>query len=261
MPLLPPLRARRLLPALAAPLLSALLACLSTTAWADPNDYVLDLDFTQGEHELEAKLGAASGLRGGGGSAQAAALSWGIGATSQWMTEVYGQFAHPLGDTGTGGFDSVSWENVFRLFEPGEHAVNVGASLEIEKPRLSAEGWNITVGPMLQSDIDQLQVNLNLLALRAAGAVPSVPNQVLYQAQLRYRSEGALDFGVQAFGNLRGSETSSTASAHAHRMGPAIFGSHHLGSGQAISFNVALLFGLSDGAPERTLRAQIEYEY
>jgi hypothetical protein len=44
-------------------------------------------------------------------------------------------------------------------------------------------------------------------------------------------------------------------------MGPAIFGKYSLGGGQGITWNAALLFGLTSGSPDRNFRMQVEYEF
>ena len=46
-----------------------------------------------------------------------------------------------------------------------------------------------------------------------------------------------------------------------HKLGPAIFGKIGLGNKQAIRYNAALLYGVSDAAPDHTFRMQAEYEF
>jgi hypothetical protein len=44
-------------------------------------------------------------------------------------------------------------------------------------------------------------------------------------------------------------------------MGPAVFGKLDVGQKQAIKYNAAMLFGVSDTAPDHTFRMQVEYEF
>jgi hypothetical protein len=44
-------------------------------------------------------------------------------------------------------------------------------------------------------------------------------------------------------------------------MGPAVFGKLMLGEHDAIKYNAAWLVGMTDAAPDSTLRMQIEYEF
>jgi len=237
------------------------LCTASMAACADPNDYVLDLDFSAGEQELEAKMGAASSAPAGQPAAQAIALAWGRALGNQWLTELYGQFANQVNGAGGGGLDAVSWENIVRFAEPGEYAVDAGVTLEIERSRAASEGWKVTLGPLLQKDIDELQVNANILLTRQFGAQAAPPLQVSYQFQVKYRATPLLEPGVQALGGLRLAAPGGSALPRDHRAGPAVFGRYRLGQGRAIQYNAALLFGLAHGAPDTTLRAQVDYEF
>ena len=51
------------------------------------------------------------------------------------------------------------------------------------------------------------------------------------------------------------------ANQQIHRLGPAIFGKHNLGGGQAIVYNAALLFGATQASPDMNFRMQVEYEF
>jgi hypothetical protein len=237
------------------------IAGLPRVAHADPNDYVIELDINKGEREFDSKLGAASSAPDGTPAAQAAALAWGMGVTDRWFSEGYVQFANQVAGTNGGGLDSVSWENVVRFTEPGEYPVDFGAVVEMEKQRADSQGWKVTLGPMVQADVQGFQLNANLLFVRVLGADVNPPLQVEYQYQVRQRSGHGVDFGVQGFGGVRSTDEFGHAVSQGHRVGPALFGRHRTGPGQAIKYNVGLLFGLSDGAPRQTLRAQIEYEY
>jgi len=248
-----------------APLLASGLALLALAgpARADPNDYVLDLDFTAGERELEAKIGSASRVPDGTRAASAAALAWGAGVNDYWFTELYVQLASAGVNPGNdgGGLDGFSWESVVRLAEPGQWPVDVGAAIEIERPRAGSQGVKFSVGPMLQKDFDQVQVNFNLLFTRVVDSDQSPGTQIGYQFQVRYRSDPVLDFGMQALGDMGTWNHWGTPSGQSHRIGPALFGRYRLGPGRNIGYNAALLAGMSHGAPDATFRAQIDLEY
>jgi hypothetical protein len=55
------------------------------------------------------------------------------------------------------------WENKFQLTETGKYPVHVGFMLEIERPEDRSEGDEYKWGPLLQSEFDPWQANLNLL--------------------------------------------------------------------------------------------------
>ena len=66
------------------------------------------------------------------------------------------------------------------------------------------------------------------------------------QWQAKYRWHQAFEFGAQGFGDMGRWNHFDPTSEQSHRMGPAIFGKYNLGGGQAIVWNAALLFGLTD---------------
>lgn len=252
-------RVRALAPGLV--LAATALSALPHDAWADPNDYVLTLDFAGGENEIETKAGAATTARAGAPAGEAAAFGWGRGVSDTWFTEVYVQFANSTDGAHGGGLDTVSWENVVRFSEPGQWPVDVGATVEIERPRAGSQGWKVTAGPLLQKDFDQVQVNANLLVARSFDGGPYQPTQLSYQFQVRYRSDPRLDFGLQALGNMATWNHWGSPGGQAHRLGPAIFGTHRLSARSNLDYNAAILLGVSRAAADATLRAQIEYEF
>jgi len=228
---------------------------------ADPNDYVLTLDYAGGEHEIETKSGVASTARDGTAAGEAAAFGWGAGVSDTWFTEVYAQFANRAAGNVGGGLDAVSWENIVRFSDPGEWPVDAGATVEIERPRAGSPGWKITAGPLFQKDIDQLQVNANFLLQRQFDGGPGMATQLSYRLQARYRSDPRLEFGMQAFGDVGAWNHWGNPRGQAHRLGPALFGERRLSPSGGLRYNAALLLGASRGAADVTLRAQIEYEY
>lgn len=248
-----PVRAQHALGAL-----SLALAC--TVAHADPNDYVLTLDFEKGEREFDAKLGAASHAPNGTPSAQAAAISWGAGLQEYWFSEWYLQYTNKVDGT-SNGISSASWENRFRFTEEGELPFQLGAVLELEKERVMSQGWNITFGPLVQWDIDRFQFNANALFTRQYGATHDLNAQFGYQYQVKYRYRPEFEFGMQGFGDVGKWDSWGDPGPQSHRLGPAVFGEFRLGGGRTFGYNTAFLMGTSSGAPNYTVRAQLEIEY
>ena len=242
-------------------LLALALPALPHVARADPNDYVLTMDYTGGQREIETKVGGATSARNGTAAGEAAALAYGQGVSDAWFSEVYIQFANSrLGAQG-GGLEALSWENVIRFSEPGQWPIDVGATVEVEKPRAGSQGWKVSAGPLLQKDFDQIQVNANLLLARSFNAGEGELTQLSYQFQMRYRSDPRLDFGMQALGDMGAWNHWGRPGGQAHRLGPAIFGGQHLGAGRSLEYNVALLMGVSRAAADATLRAQVDVEF
>ncbi len=229
------------------------------SVFASPADYVYTPTVTKGEREIDLKYGTASPVDGS--SAQASSIGFGYGATDSWFTEVYLKKER----NGTQNSTLAEWENKFQLTETGEYPVDLGFVTELEAPLTRGVPWELRMGPLLQKEFGKLQLNGNLLFVRAFGApdetgVPYTTN-LAYQWQAKYRWQTALDFGLQGIGEVGTWNRWSQQVNQVHQMGPAIFGKFSLGNRQAIRYNAALLFGNSTVSPNHTFRMQVEYEY
>jgi hypothetical protein len=236
-------------------LATALLAPLKTAA--APADYVYTPDVEYGEKEIDFKAGTARKQDNPGDSASS--IGFGYGAKEWWFTEIYVKHVRENGE-GT-KLDAFEWENKFQLTEPGEHPIDVGVLLEIERPRNHAEGWEMKWGPLFQVDIGKVQLNANTLIQRNYRADGPAESDFMYQWQAKYRWTRAFEFGVQGFGETGKWNHWALPEERTHRTGPAVFGKLPLGNGQAVKYNAAVLFAAAKAAPDHTLRMQVEYEF
>ena len=226
-------------------------------AISGPADYVYTPSVTQGEKEIDFKMGSAS--KKDEPQESAASIGFGYGATQYWFTEVYLKYKREL-NTDT-KFDAVEWENKFQLTEPGQYPVDVGFLVEIERPMEHDEGWEVKWGPLFQTEFGKVQLNANFLFQRSYHAAEPSNMQFMYQWQAKYRWKPAFEFGLQGFGETGTYDNWSPADEQNHRMGPAVFGKLPMGGGHAIKYNAAWLLGASKAAPDNTVRLQVEYEF
>lgn len=235
---------------------AGVLLCLATCARAEPADYVASPIVVKGERELELRLGTQS--KSGEERASAAVVSFAYGLTHWWVTEAELKYER---EGRTTRFDAIEWENRFQLTETGKYPVDLGFLLEIERPRDHAEGWEFTWGPLLQAEAGRMQYNANLLWKRQVQSETPSETELGYRLQAKLRWREALEFGVQAFGDLGPWRHWRASSLQSHRIGPAAFGKAHIDPGHALVWNIGYLFGTTSGSPDRVLRAQIEYEF
>ena len=231
----------------------------SAPAHADANGYVHLPDVVAGEHEIDLKWGRQQERSGSNGAAGSVGLGYGV--NDVWFTEVYGKYVRdPGADT---VFDATEWENRFRFTEAGQYPVDVGFLLEIERPTQRADGYEVTLGPLLQTQSGPWQGNLNLLMRDHVRSNTARPRELLYEAQLRYRHQESLDWGLQALGSFGAwqSDPASLADGRSHRIGPAWFGKLRTGDHTAVVWNAAVLFRVGQGPLGTTLRLQAEYEF
>ncbi|ADE12753.1 hypothetical protein [Sideroxydans lithotrophicus] len=236
-----------------------LLAINAGKAIAGPADYVYTPTVEYGEREVDFKYG--SFRQKDGTLAQGASIGVGYGATEYWFTEIY------LKQEQIGGqiANLAEWENKFQLTETGRYPVDAGLVTELEAPLSSNAPWELKLGPLLQTEFGNLQLNGNLLFERAFGkadesGVPYSTN-FSYQWQAKYRWQPVLEFGLQGFGEMGKWNDWNRQADQVHRIGPAVFGKLGLGGRQAIRYNAAWLSGVSSAAPRHTFRMQVEYEF
>jgi hypothetical protein len=230
---------------------------LPAVLWAGPNDYVHTPTVEEGEKEIDFKWGVEKRKGMPSGTATSIGLGW--GATSWWFTELYGKWRREPGEVSS--FDAWEWENKFQLTDTGKYPVDLGFLLEIERPKDRSEGYELTYGPLLQKEWGPIQGNLNLLWERHVRASAPFETELHYQLQLKYRASEKLEWGAQGFGSLGRWDHWAPSSEQEHQFGPAIFGKWRTGAKQAIAYNAAVLFGVTQASPRTALRVQAEYEF
>jgi hypothetical protein len=235
-------------------------ALYSTHAIAGPADYVYTPNVESGEKEIDFKFGSAE--QPDRSHATGSSLGFGYGATENWFTEIYMKREREE-NTGT---SLAEWENKFQLTETGKYPVDIGLITEIEAP-VSNHGqpYELTFGPLFQTDFGKLQLNGNVLFQRKLGprdaTTTTYNTDIGYQWQVKYRWQRAFEFGAQGFGGMGAWNDSSQFEQQTHRFGPAVFGKLDVGQKQAIRYNAAMLYGATNGAPDHTFRMQVEYEF
>lgn len=226
-------------------------------AVAGPADYVYTPAVEYGEREIDLKLGTQK--NSGEPRFSAGSIGFGYGVTEHWFTEFYTKYQREGGASTR--FDAFEWENRFQLTERGQYPIDLGFVVEVERPRERAEGYELRLGPLFQTDWDRWQLNLNVLFERHFRSGQPQKTELGYQWQLRYLGYTAVDVGVQGFGELGEWNHWSPSREQNHRLGPALFGKIKLSGRSAIKYNAGLLFRASPGAPDHTFRAQLEYEF
>lgn len=222
-------------------------------------DYVYTPTVEQGEREIDIKYG--NGKQADGARAQVSTIGFGYGATDYWFTEIYykREIANPE------RLSLAEWENKFQLTESGKYPIDVGFLVEVEGPfKNSKSPFELKMGPLLQTEFGKVQLNGNLLFERKFGREAEGEKHVTemgYQWQVKYRWKKEFEYGLQGMGDLGEWNSWAKSNEQNHRMGPAVFGKFNLASKQAVKYNAAWLFGVTDAAPNNTFRMQLEYEF
>jgi hypothetical protein len=226
-------------------------------AVAGPANYVFTPAVTYGEREIDFKFG--KWKKSGEGREGAASIGFGYGVTQNWFTEIYRKYEN-ISAEGT-HFDAWEWENKFQLTEPGKYFVDVGAIVEIERPQDRSEGYEVLLGPLLQTEFGKVQLNANLMFEQHYRSDSAQRAQLHYQWQAKYRWMPAFEFGMQGFGDRHSWNHWQSIDPDSHRLGPAVFGKLSLGGRQALRYNAAWLFATTSTSPHHNFRMQLEYEF
>ena len=232
------------------------LALAGGSATADPNDYVFVPAIEYGERELDFKYGVAG--KKDDPTAQAASFGFGYGLKEWWFTEFYVKGTR---EGSRSAFDAIEFENKFQLTDPGKYPVDIGFILEFELPHDRSEGNEFRFGPLFQTELDRVQVNFNPLLTNISRTADDNGTFFGYQWQLKYRWQQALEFGAQGFGETGKWNHFLPTNEQTHRLGPAVFGKLGLGGREAIVWNAAILFGVTQESPDWNFRLQAEYEF
>ncbi len=242
-------------------LTKTLLCCLGALsinhAVAGPADYVYTPTVEEGEREIDFKYGTAK--EADGTRSQQGTIGFGYGVNSFWFTEIY--FKHER--EGDERLSLAEWENKFQLTETGKYFVDVGLITEIEAPLNNNDApWELKVGPLFQKEIGKVQLNGNILFEHKYGGEDNEDvTELGYQWQAKYRLMPEFEFGMQGMGEVGEWDHWENHNEQNHRMGPAVFGKFKLSNNYKIAYNAAWLLGVSDAAPDNTLRMQVEFEF
>jgi hypothetical protein len=224
---------------------------------AEPNDYIRTPIVEYGEREIDYKFGKQKNRDGSSDFAHS--LGYGFTPTAWWFTEFYAKYAKPASERTS--FDAWEWENRFQLTEAGQYPIDLGFLLEVERPKNRSEGYQITYGPMFQTEWGRTQGNFNIFIQKNIRATESFDTELHYQVQLKYRAYQYFEWGMQGFGNVGQWNNWKKSTEREFKVGPAIFGKVKVGVHEAISWNAALLKGTSNATPTTTFRLQTEYEF
>ena len=227
------------------------------SVFAGPNDYVRTPTVEYGEREIDFKSGVQKNRDGRTESAHS--IGYGFAPSEWWFTEIYAKYARPAGETNS--FDAWEWENKFQLTETGKYPVDVGFLLEIERPKDRSEGYEVTYGPMFQTEWGKLQGNFNAFIQKHVRASALFDTELLYQLQLKYRNSEQLEWGVQGIGNVGRWNQWNPSGQQEFKIGPALFGKVKIASKEAIKWNAGWLLGTTNASPRTNLRLQAEYEF
>ena len=214
-------------------LITILSIFISAKTLAGPADYLYYPVVTKGEREIDFKFGTSkdkSGTR-----TTVSKLGYGFTPTDYWFTEIYAKHEKE----GSDKQPQIEWENKFQFTETGKYRFEVGMIQELELPVEKNQPYQLKLGPASNNAVTEMG----------------------YQFQTKYRYRKEFEFGIQGFGEVGEWDNWKQGNLQNHRWGPAVFGKIGLDNLTKIKYNAAILYGVSESAPNQTFRMQLEYEF
>lgn len=182
-------------------------------------------------------------------------MGWNI--NGRWYSEVLASY---VGSSEYGTrLNNLEWQNDVLLTQ-GQYPFDLALhTLWLVPQNPAGSGASLEIGPVLQTDVERTQLNLNVFLDRsfASGAEPT---QLSYQWQVRYRWLRVLHVGAQGFGELGTWDHWASRDKQSHRAGPALFGTIALGPG-TVAWQAAYLVGKTFGSRGDMFTLRLKYDF
>jgi hypothetical protein len=219
------------------------------------NDFIVYSSYVvQGQSEVEVygfdsvdgrnDLNAASGYN----------ISVAHAFTSWWKAEVYiAEFNRdPGGSTHPSGYE---FENTFQLTTAGEYWADVGFLASYAYNKQPGLGNSVEFGPLLEKLSGHIDQRLNLIWQRTLGSGDSGSSEFRSSYSIRYN----IDYNKARFSP--GIEAYYRPGDNAYQVGPVLYGELRTDAGNELEYSLGVVYGINQGAPDKTLLARLEYEF
>jgi hypothetical protein len=223
-------------------------------AFAD-NDYIVySSHVVKGQSEVEvygfSSQDARSNLNGASGYNISVAHTF----TSWWKTEVYiGSFNRDPGySTHPSGYE---FENTFQITAPGEFWADFGFLASYEYNKQPGTSDSVEFGPLLEKLSGHIDQRLNLIWKRPFGSGDGGPNEFRSSYSISYK----MDYNKATFSP--GIEAYYRPGDDAYQAGPVLYGELRTDAGNELEYSLGVVYGINQGAPDKTLLARLEYEF
>lgn len=226
------------------------LAC-SVAARADDDFIVYSPYVTEGQSEVEYRGHQSFDTDPALDGERAYAISVAHAFTSWWHPEIYvGSYEREPGSPNT--LDGYEFENIFQLVEQGEYWVDLGFIASYGFKHQPGSANVLEFGPLFEKHSGPIMQRLNLIWEKQVGGGAERKYEFRTTYATTYSLSNALAPGLEAY--YRPADDS-------RQLGPALYGEVASARGNELEYSLALLFGINQAAPDRTLVLRLEYEF
>lgn len=181
------------------------------------------------------------------------------GVTNWWQTALVAELNQNEGDRFR--YNATGWENIFQLFEPGEAWMDSAIYLEYEIADPKGASDSIEAKLLLEKQVGPIVTTLNFIFEKPVTNTEGAGTEWGYAARTKYRLSRYLEPGVEAYGDVGPLRRADPIDQQTHRIGPMIMGAIPLASRVAFNYELGWLFGLTEGAPDHSIRWLGELEF
>jgi hypothetical protein len=249
--------------------LAAVLAVLAPAAAHADFHIVSPYEIDLGEIEIEHNGSAVFDRRPEQRGAQSYTTELGTGLTPWWHSEIELGFDRDPGANQPTLLDSIVWENMFQLTEPGEHFIDAGFYFEYGQSLtrgVHAGPNQITFGPVFAKEFGRFVNTVNLFFSKELG-----PNQdtngvdFSYAWQTKYNIWAPFSPAIEIYGDTGIIGQTPKLSQQQLLVGPVGIGVlklNELGIGHAgnLKYEIGWLFGTTQATARGVLRWRLEVE-
>lgn len=177
-----------------------------------------------------------------------------------WWTEVYGELEKEGGESLKS--ESLEWENLFQFAPQGRYWADTGVLIEYEHAARGGDPDKLVLAPLIEKEIAQrLIATVNLRFVKEMGNNAATGTGFEYAARLKYNFHPHLEPAIEFYGDPGRINHFPSREEQSHWIGPALYGKAKLGSGQALVYSTALLFGTTREASDRRAVVRLELEF
>ena len=213
----------------------------------------------QGEAELEMRGHTTFDNDNAKDSQEKIKIEFGYGVSEKWFTAIGGEIEEDI--NGDLEYEATFWENIFQLTEQGEYWVDVGLYFEYEFAHEAGNKDKVEGKLLLEKNVGKFVNTANLIFSRQVGSGSSNATEFEYAWRTKYLYSKSIEPGIEIYGEMGEVGHVSPSDQQDHRIGPVISGLLSGDSHGKWVYELGYLFGISDAAPDGTLKFVIEYEF
>lgn len=176
------------------------------------------------------------------------------GITAFWQTEFEAEIEHEDGE-GT-DLSDIAWDNKFQLTGKDEFWVDVGAKFKYEL-NTSGDADAIEGKLLLGKEWGRFRHLANLGLETEVGNDSSDDIEYDLSWSSKFNHSETFQPGFEYYAEFGPLDESTNFDEQDHRLGPVAYGTLF----ETVGYEVGVLFGLSDEAPDATLKAVLAYEW